>query len=110
MIETHYAVLAAGAVITALAHLLLKTGADRGAGIRLWLNLHSIGGYGLMLGVTLMNLYAFKFVPMRANVVLSPVVFLLVTALSVVFLRERLTRRQVVGCALILAGIAVFSL
>jgi drug/metabolite transporter (DMT)-like permease len=113
VIDSHYAAVIAGVFITALAHMLLKSGAVLSSGrasIRLWLNPWSIAGYSMLLGVTLMNLYGFKVVPIRANVVLSPAVFFFVTLLSVVFLRERLTRVQVAGCALILAGIAVFNL
>lgn len=113
MIESHYAAVIAGVFITALAHMLLKSGAAQSSGrtsIRLWLNQRTIAGYAMLLGVTLMNLYAFKVVPIRANVVLSPAVFFFVTLLSVAFLHERLTRVQVIGCALILAGIAVFNL
>lgn len=62
-----------------------------------------------MLLVTLMNLYAFKVVPIRANVVLSPLVLFCVTGLAVLVLGEKLTRRQMAGSFLIIVGIAVFS-
>lgn len=113
MIESHYSAVIAGVIVTAFAHLFLKSGAAQSSGrtsIRLWLNARTIIGYFMLLGVTLLNLYGFKVVPIRANVVLSPAVFFSVTLLSVAFLHERLTRAQWVGCALILTGIAIFNL
>lgn len=107
----HYAVALAAVPLTAVAHLLLKTGAARSLGgprIALWVNRWTIAGYALMLSVTLMNLFAYRLVPVRANVVLSPLVFFTVTLLSIVLLRERLTKMQTIGCALIILGVAVF--
>ncbi|HEV2722877.1 MAG TPA: EamA family transporter [Thermoanaerobaculia bacterium] len=110
MPSIHWIVAVAAVPLTALAHVLLKRGAGQRRGLRLWLNAMALSGYALMLAVTLMNLYAYKVVPVQANVVLSPLVLFLVTVLSVVALRERLTRTQAVGCALILAGVAIFYL
>ena len=108
MPSVHWVVAIAAVPLTALAHVLFKRGAMGRRGPRLWLNAMTLCGYALMFSVTLMSLYAYKVVPVQANVVLSPLVLLLVTVLSVVALRERLTRTQAVGCALILAGVAVF--
>lgn len=101
-----------GVFVTAIAHLFLKLGAGRAGDHRLalWLNAPTLTGYVLMLAVTLMNLYAYRVVPLRANVVFSPLVLLCVTFIALFILGERLSRGQIAGCALIIAGIAVFNL
>lgn len=108
----HYGVALAAVLLTVFSQFLLKRGArsDRRHRFAIWLNALTLSGYAILLVVTLMNLYAYTVIPIRANVFLLPLVFLLVTVMSVVALHERLTRMQVVGCLLIAAGVAVFNL
>jgi len=108
----YYLAAAGFTLLTAIGQLLLKRGArtDRGPVTRLWLNRWTAGGYALLFVVTLLALYAYKVLPLRAAVVLAPLSFLLVTVLSVLLFRERLTRIQAIGCALIVAGLILFNL
>ncbi|HEX7192463.1 MAG TPA: hypothetical protein VF381_12920 [Thermoanaerobaculia bacterium] len=109
MFNHYYGVAVAGSLLTGIGQVMLKSGA-RGRGIRLWFNGRVIAAYVLFVIVTLMSLYAYKFVPIRAAVFLSPLALLTVTLISVGALGERLSRVQIAGCMLLLAGIAVFNL
>ena len=109
LIEPHYLSAFGAVILTAISHILLKTAATRNSGVRLWLNARAITAYVLMFATTLMSLYAFRVVPLRANVVIAPLVLLGVAVLSVTTLGEHLTKRQIFGCAVILAGIAVYN-
>lgn len=108
-----YAVAVVASTLTAVAQVLLKMGATRGAGRELkalYLNPFSLSGYSLMGLVTLMNLYAFKIVPIKAQVFFMGFVLLLVTGLSFRLLGESLSRKEMAGAAMILAGLAIYGL
>src|SRR5689334_2382402 len=109
MLSHYYWIAVAAYLLTGVSQVILKTGA-KGSGLRLWLNWRVVAAYVLFFLITLMTLYAFKVVPIRAAVFLSPLTLLTVTVLSITLLGERLTRAQLAGCALLLAGIAVFNL
>lgn len=104
------AISAAG--LSAVAHLLMKAGAARSHGkdaVRWWLNPMALAGYGIMFGVTLLNLAAFKVLPIKFGVVLQPLVLLLVVVGARAFFHEPIRRPTLVGLGLIVAGVVVFN-
>jgi drug/metabolite transporter (DMT)-like permease len=107
---THLAVAIGSSLLTGVAHVILKRGAlargDRSI-FRIWFNVATITGYLLLGLVTLMNLYAYAVVPLGAVVFLAPIPLCLVTILSVWIFGERMSRMQIAGCILILAGIVI---
>lgn len=109
---SHYLVALAAVVLTALSQVLLKVGARAvpTAGWRVWCNPYTLTAYGTLVFVTLMNLYAFKVVPMKFGLVVLPLTLMLVLILSVLLLGERLTRQAVFGVAVTVTGVVVFNL
>ena len=102
-----------GSILTGVSQTLLKAGVIRsvdGPWFRPYIHPLSLAAYTLFLGVTLMNLYAFTMLPLKYATIIQPLNILFVGAFSRVFLRERPSRRQLAGTALILAGVAVFNL
>jgi drug/metabolite transporter (DMT)-like permease len=102
----------AAVALTAVSQLLFKQGSTRAAGrhwVRIYLNRHTIVAYFLLLIATLLNTYAYKILPMKLSVVILPVTFILIGALSRVILKERLSRTQALGGALVIVGIAIFN-
>lgn len=95
-----------------VSQVLLKLGVRRAKNstIKLFLNGSTISAYSLLVVVTLLNLYAFRVIPLKATIVLLPLTLLLVWGASFWLLHERLTRPQVVGAVIILFGLAVFFL
>lgn len=106
--------LASGAVVlTAVSQLLLKIAARKTVGlslVRRYLNVHVIVSYGIFLLVTLMNLSAYRILPIKLAVVFLPFTFIFVGFFSFLFLKERMTGRQLAGAAVILAGVVVYNL
>ena len=101
-----------GIVLTAAAQLLLKAGAARSHGrhaLRLWANRQVILGYGVFFCVTLLNLAAYRALPLKTGVALSPLLLLLVVAGSRIFFHERIRPDTMLGLGLVLAGVAVFN-
>jgi len=104
---------ATGVVLTALAQILLKKGALRAHGGPLWLAwLHpfALAGYSLLFGVTLLNLAAFRVLPLKLGVVFLPWTFILVALFSRWMLKEKFDRNQILGASLVVAGIVIFNL
>lgn len=111
---TEYIVLAAAAVaLTAVSQMLLKTAAVRSAGwhfVRRYLNLRVLSAYTIFIAVTMMNVYAYKYLPIKMVVLFLPFTFVLVLLFSMVFLGERMNRRQLQGALIILAGVVLYNI
>ena len=110
----YYIVAISAVCITAFCQLLLKCGALHGKArnslIRSYANLYTVTAYSLLLVVTLLNTYAYKYIELKIAVVLLPMTFIMVALLSFFVLGEKLTRNQMVGALLILGGTVVFNL
>ncbi len=109
----YYLVALLSVLVTSIAQILLKKGAnfgrDKGSFLALYLNTFSISGYVLFVMVTLLNLYFLKVIPLKELAFIVPVVYILVPVLSYFFLGERLTKRQRYAILIIFVGILIFN-
>ena len=108
-----YAYAGVACVLTALAQLMLKTGAMRAHGrpmLLLWLNPLVLASYAVFFVVTLLNLKAFQVLPLKVLVILQSLVLVMVVLGSSVFFQERLSKNAVAGLGLVLAGVLIFNL
>ena len=101
-----------GVFISSVSQILLKISAGKNytSKIREYLNPHVIIGYGMFFGCTLISMLALKVVPLSMQPVLEATGYIFVAVLSYFVLKEKLNKRQTVGMALILIGIAVYAL
>lgn len=108
---TYYLAALLGIFLTAVCQILLKQGArSSGKGLLLlYFNKFTVVAYLLFIIVTLLGLYAYQKLPIKAWVMLAPLTLVLVALFSFWFLRERLTRIQLVGCLIILIGVSIFN-
>ena len=99
-------------MVSSVSQILLKISAGKQylSRIREYLNPYVIIGYGLFFGCTLISMFALKVVPLSMAPVLEATGYIFVALLSFLFLKERLTLKQLLGMALILIGIVVYSL
>ena len=99
-------------LVSSVSQILLKLSAKKTypSKLREYLNPYVIVGYGLFFGCTLISMFALKVVPLSMAPVLEATGYIFVSAFSFLFLKEKLTRRQLIGIALILIGIVVYSL
>lgn len=100
------------ALISAVSQIMLKKSAKKQypSKLREYLNPLVIIAYGLFVGTTLISMYALKVVPLSMSPILEASGYIFVAVLSYIFLKEKMTRKQLVGMFLILAGIVVYSL
>jgi multidrug transporter EmrE-like cation transporter len=110
---THYYLALALAVLcTVAAQLLMKKGASRATGggfLAAYLNWPTAIAFALFFAATILNVFAYKKLPLKTSVAVLPANFILVGLLSVVFLKERLNAKQIAGVTVILAGILLYA-
>lgn len=109
----HLAVFLAGVVLASVGQVLMKKGALRGTErgiVATFLDPYTIAGYTLMLGSTVTSTIALKVLPLRFTVALLPLGYVIVVLLSVLALGERVSRTQLWGMTVVLAGIVLFNL
>ena len=96
-------------VMAALSQILLKKAADddRYTGIRFYLNWKVIFAYALFFGCMLLNVIALRYIDLSLGSLMEAASYLYVMLLSWLILKEKITRRKLIGNALILLGIVL---
>ena len=98
--------------VSSASQILLKKSAaiKYSSKIREYLNPYVIIGYALFFGCTIISMYALRVVPLSMSPVLESCGYVFVAALSFAFLKEKFTKRQLIGTILIIIGVVVYSL
>jgi len=104
-------ILVSGSLVSAVSQIMLKKSAlkEYPNKIKEYLNPTVIIAYILFFVTTFISLYALKVVPLSMAPILEASGYIFVAVLSYIFLKERLTKRQFIGMALIILGIIVYS-
>lgn len=104
-------ILVSGSLVSAVSQIMLKKSAQKEYPnkIKEYLNPSVIIAYILFFATTFISLYALKVVPLSMAPILEASGYIFVAVLSYIFLKERLTKRQFIGMALIILGIIVYS-
>ncbi|MCM1525399.1 MAG: DMT family transporter [Ruminococcus sp.] len=98
--------------ISSLSQVMLKKSAEKKypSKIKEYLNPLVITAYIIFAGCTLITMYGLRVVPLSMSPVLEATGYIFITVFGYIFFKEKLTRRQALGMALILGGIAVYSM
>ena len=98
--------------LSAVSQIMLKLSARKkyGSRIREYLNPLVIVSYGLFFGCTLITMLAYRKVPLSLGQILESSGYIFVTVLGTTILKERLSRKKMIGMAVILLGIFIFTL
>ena len=78
--------------------------------IREYLNPLVIIAYTIFVGTTFLSIYAYKGIPLSMGPVLEATSYIYVTVFGVTIFKEKLNKLKLVGLALIIAGIIIYSL
>ncbi len=102
----------AGTFFSSVSQLLLKQSANQEYRhpIFEYLNWRVIVAYTIFVGVLLLNTYAYTRVDMKYGAVIDTFGYVFVMLLSYFILKERMTRRRVIGNLIIMAGVFVYTL
>lgn len=97
--------------LSSCSQILLKHSAKKGyEGIRVYLNLETIAGYCIMIGMTLAATLLYRYVELSTGTVLDATGYIFVLGLSVLILKETITKKQMIGMLFILAGTVICCL
>ena len=106
-----YIIVISSVFLAACAQMLLKQGARQQYDTwwRQYFNGWVIGGYVIMLGTMLMNIFAMsRGVEVKEVSIIESMSYLFVPILSFVIFNERLTWRKIIAIGVIIIGILVF--
>ena len=105
-----YAAAIAGAFITAVSQILLKSQAnttgDKGF-FRKFLNIRVIVSYGLLFLTLAINQVALRYVPLSVMPCITATSFIWVFILGVLILKEKVSSRKILGVIIIIAGVII---
>lgn len=109
-VNNYYIFLVGAVIVAAFSQVLLKKSAGKvyPSILREYLNVYVISGYALMILSTLLTIVAYKKVDFKNGPVVESLGFIFVMILSWLFFQEKITRRKLLGNAMILIGILVF--
>ena len=98
--------------VSSVSQILLKKAANRTYEntIKEYLNPLVIGAYAMFFCSVIMTMLALKNVPLSMSPILESTGYIFVSVMGYFFLKERFTRRKLLGFALILAGVIIFNL
>lgn len=106
-----YIIVISSVFLAACAQMLLKQGARQQYDIwwRQYVNGWVIGGYAIMFGTMMMNIYAMsRGVEVKEVSIIESMSYMFVPVLSFVFFREKLSSLRVSAIIIITIGIIVF--
>ena len=98
--------------ISSVSQIILKKAADKTyeSTLKEYMNPMVIGAYGLFFCSLILTMLALKHVPLSMSPILESTGYIFVSVMGYIFLKERFSRRKLMGFALILAGIVIFNL
>lgn len=98
--------------VSSVSQVLLKSSAGR-TYQTIWeeyLNVKVIVAYGMFFLSSLITIMAYKGVPLSMGPILEASGYIFVSVLSYIFLHEKISRKKMIGLAVILTGIVIFSI
>ena len=97
--------------VASASQILLKKSAGRSytSKIKEYLNPMVIVAYILFFLSMLITMFAYKYVPLSMGPVLETTGYVYIAVLSYIFLKEKLSRKKLIGMITIILGILLFS-
>ncbi|MCQ2510161.1 MAG: EamA family transporter [Lachnospiraceae bacterium] len=111
-IKYYIIILLVSVFISAVSQIILKTAANKtyDSALKEYLNFRVIFSYGLFFLSTILTMIALKKVPLSMQPILESTSYIYVSVMGYFLLKERFSRRKLLGLALILLGIFVYSI
>lgn len=98
--------------IASVSQIILKKSANKTYENKLqeYLNVPVILAYCLFFGSSLLTVLAYKGVPLSLGPILDASGYIWVSVLGAIFLKEHLSKKKILGMAIIIIGIIVFNI
>ncbi len=100
-----------GVFISAISQILLKKSSQKKYShwIREYLNVRVIVAYSIFFLATLCSVVAYKYIPLSMGPILGTMEYIFVAVLSYFLLKEKISRKKLLGLMIIIFGVLVFS-
>lgn len=97
-------------LVASFSQIILKKGADieHKSLIFEYLNPYVIIGYMMMIISTILTIFAFRGLDYKEGPIIEATGYIFVMILSNILLKERITKKKIIGNLLILIGILIF--
>lgn len=104
-------VLLCSVLISSISQIMLKIAANKSYKNQLaeYLNPLVIVSYGMFFVSTILTMLALRYVPLSLSPILESSSYIFVTIMGYFLLKERFSKRKLIGLALIFLGIMIFS-
>lgn len=101
-----------GVIISAFAQILLKKSAniERESKIKEYLNFKTMFAYGIFFGATLCTVISYQYVPLSMGPILGTTEYIFVAILSYFLLKEKISKKKLIGLITIILGVFIFSI
>ena len=98
-------------IISALLQIPLKKSASnpKHRGLRTYLNPVVLSVYAAFFAITFITTYLYKNVDLTLSTLLYKTEYIFIALFSVLFLKERITKRKLLGFVVIISGVLVYS-
>lgn len=112
MNRIYLTIMLVGTFFAAVSQILLKQSAnktyDRPFGD--YLNWRVIVAYGMYFGILFLNTWCYTRIDMKYGSVVDSFCYVFVMLLSCLILKEKITRRKIVGNLLIICGVLIYTM
>lgn len=99
-------------ILSSFSQILLKKSTEKRKKtiIEEYVNVYVITGYTIMVLCMVLTVIAYRGIPFKYGAVLESLVYLYIMVLSRLFLREKITKKKIVGNIIIGIGVIIFSM
>ncbi|MDO4616817.1 MAG: EamA family transporter [Lachnospiraceae bacterium] len=110
--SVYVVILLVSVFISAVSQIILKTAANKTyeSTLKEYLNFRVIFSYGLFFLSTILTMVALRKVPLSMQPILESTSYIYVSVMGFFLLKERFSRKKLLGLALIIIGILVYSI
>ena len=97
--------------ISSIAQVMLKMEANREHASKLkeYMNPMVVSAYFIFFLSTFLTMYALKYVPLTYSPIIEPMSYIFVPVIGVLLLKEKISRRRLIGMGIMIAGIVIGS-
>lgn len=99
-------------LVATVSQIFLKKSAlePHSSFLREYMNTKVIGAYLLLLLSTVLAIQAFRGITYKNGIMIDSTGYLFILAYSYIFLKEKISRKKLIGNALIIAGLIIYYL
>lgn len=110
MMSSYVIILIISVAVASVSQIILKKASseEHTSFLKEYLNVKVIVGYGLLVLSTILTIIAFKGLDYKNGPIIESLGYIFVMILSKVILKEKITKKKVIGNVLILLGIFTF--